>query len=60
MSVVASAKAEVWVEAKKKLAEKDAAIARERAEKEAAIAEKEALEKLIAELKKSTNKKNNE
>jgi predicted transposase/invertase (TIGR01784 family) len=42
MSVVASAKAEVWVEADQKLAEKDATIARERAEKEAALAEKEA------------------
>jgi hypothetical protein len=41
-SAMATKEGEVWMEANKKLAEKDAVIARERAEKEAALAEKEA------------------
>jgi hypothetical protein len=41
-NALATKEGEVWMEANKKLAEKDAVIARERAEKEAAIAEKEA------------------
>jgi hypothetical protein len=52
-SVIASTKAEIRMEVDQKLAEKDAALARERAKREA-------LEKRIAELENRANRKNNE